>query len=59
MKNIKSTFKVLRTDVELDFKEISYLVETDTKINSVQIMGFMSMMSLVQTVECNFAQLVN
>ena len=25
MKNIKSTFKVLRTDVELDFKEISYL----------------------------------
>ena len=26
MKNLKSTYKVLRTDVELDVKEISYLV---------------------------------
>ena len=27
MKNLISTYKVLRTDVELDVKEISYLVD--------------------------------
>ena len=36
MKNIKSTFKVLRTDVELDFKEISYLVlNLDGKLEGI------------------------
>ena len=32
MKNLKSTYKVLRTDVELDVKEISYLVTIRYKI---------------------------
>ena len=38
MKNLKSTYKVLRTDVELDVKEISYLVIRLYSITSMTIM---------------------